>query len=121
MTTAHDCGSTSDARPTLTKQEAIDFLLARVTPIAETETVPIEAALGRVLAAPVTSTIDVPGWDNSAMDGYAIRHADLAAHGGRLPVSQRIPAGIEGAPLEPGTAARIFTGAPAPEPAPIRS
>ncbi|MBK1720120.1 gephyrin-like molybdotransferase Glp [Thiocystis violacea] len=115
MTTAHDCGSTADARPTLSKEEAIDFLLARVTPIAETETIPIETALGRVLAAPVSSAIDVPGWDNSAMDGYAIRHAELAEHGGRLPVSQRIPAGSVGRPLEPGTAARIFTGAPAPE------
>ena len=115
MTTAHDCGSTADARPTLSKEEAIDVLLARVTPIAETETIPIETALGRVLAAPVNSSIDVPGWDNSAMDGYAIRHADLAAHGGRLRVTQRIPAGSVGRPLEPGTAARIFTGAPAPE------
>ena len=68
-----------------------------------------------MLAAPVTSAIDVPGWDNSAMDGYAIRHADLAAHGGRLRVAQRIPAGATGTPLEPGTAARIFTGAPVPE------
>jgi len=60
------------------------------------------------------STIDVPGWDNSAMDGYAVRSADLAASGGRLPVSQRIPAGAVGPPLESGTAARIFTGAPVP-------
>ena len=114
MTTAHDCGSTVDARPTLTKEEAIDFLLARVAPIQDSERVRIEDGLGRVLADAVTSPIDVPGWDNSAMDGYAIRHADLAALGGRLPVSQRIPAGSVGTPLEPGTAARIFTGAPVP-------
>jgi molybdopterin molybdotransferase len=49
------------------------------------------------------------------MDGYAIRHADLAAHGGQLRVAQRIPAGATGHPLAPGTAARIFTGAPVPE------
>ncbi|MBK1716198.1 gephyrin-like molybdotransferase Glp [Thiocystis violacea] len=114
MTTSHECGSIPSDRPTLTQQEAIDFLLSRVRPIADSETVRIEAALGRVLAVPVTSTIDVPGWDNSAMDGYAIRHADLAALGGRLPVAQRIPAGTTGTPLEPGTAARIFTGAPVP-------
>jgi molybdopterin molybdotransferase len=61
------------------------------------------------------SAIDVPAWDNSAMDGYAIRHADLASADGRLRVAQRIPAGSAGIALEPGTAARIFTGAPVPE------
>jgi molybdopterin molybdotransferase len=59
--------------------------------------------------------MDFPPWDNSAMDGYAFRHADLAPSGGRLPVSQRIAAGQEGAPLQAGTAARIFTGAPIPD------
>ena len=102
------------ARPTLSKQAAIEFLLARVQPIADIEPIPTESGLGRVLASPVTSTIPVPGWDNSAMDGYAIRHADLAAQDGRLRVTQRIPAGTTGTPLEPGTAARIFTGAPVP-------
>ena len=115
MTTHNDCcGPASGERPTLTKQEAIDFLLSWVQPIADTETIPTDAALGRVLAAPVTSAIDVPGWDNSAMDGYAIRHANLATHNGQLRVAQRIPAGAVGTPLEPGTAARIFTGAPVP-------
>lgn len=115
MTTHNDCPApTGEKRPTLTKQEAIDFLLSRVQPIADTESIPTDTALGRVLAAPVTSAIDVPGWDNSAMDGYAIRHADLIAHDGWLRVGQRIPAGSTGVDLEPGTAARIFTGAPAP-------
>lgn len=115
MTTHHDCCDPASAkRPTLTKAEAIAFLLSRVQPIADTETVPIDAALGRVLAAPVTSAIEVPGWDNSAMDGYAIRHADLATHHGRLRVAQRIPAGAVGTTLETGTTARIFTGAPVP-------
>jgi molybdopterin molybdotransferase len=68
-----------------------------------------------VLAAPVTSAIDQPAWDNSAMDGYAVNAADAAAHGGRLRVAQRIPAGSSGEPLASGTAARIFTGAPVPE------
>ncbi len=105
----------SEPRHTLTKQEAIDFLLSRVQPIEDTESVSTGAGLGRVLAVPVTSAIDVPGWDNSAMDGYAIRHADLAAHDGWLRVAQRIPAGAAGVALEPGTAARIFTGAPVPD------
>ncbi|NEV63557.1 gephyrin-like molybdotransferase Glp [Thiorhodococcus minor] len=115
MTTPHDCGSITDRRPTLSKHEAIDFLLSRVQPIADAETIPTETGLWRVLAAPVRSDIDVPGWDNSAMDGYAIRHADLAEGSGRLRIAQRIPAGTTGTPLEPGTAARIFTGAPVPE------
>ncbi|NEX20714.1 molybdopterin molybdotransferase MoeA [Thiorhodococcus mannitoliphagus] len=115
MTTSHDCGSITDRRPTLSKQEAIDILLSRVQPIAGAETIPTETGLGRVLAAPVRSDIDVPGWDNSAMDGYAIRQADLDECGGRLRIAQRIPAGTTGTPLEPGTAARIFTGAPVPE------
>lgn len=114
MTRSQECGSASGTRPTLTKERALDFLLSRVQPIAETESIPTEAGLGRVLAARVTSPVDVPGWDNSAMDGYAIRHSDLAALGGRLPVAQRIPAGTTGEPLAPGTTARIFTGAPVP-------
>jgi len=115
MATQNDCESTAERRPTLSKQEAIEVLLTRVQPITDLERIPTESGLGRVLATPVTSTIPVPGWDNSAMDGYAIRHADLAAQDGRLRVTQRIPAGITGTPLEPGTAARIFTGAPVPE------
>jgi len=63
----------------------------------------------------VPSPIDQPAWDNSAMDGYAVRAADVAAAAdGVLPVSQRIPAGAVAEPLSPGTAARIFTGAPVP-------
>ena len=65
---------------------------------------------GRVLAAPVTSTLRVPPADNTSMDGYAMRAADVPAEGTRLPVSQRIPAGHVGTELAPGTAARIFTG-----------
>jgi molybdenum cofactor synthesis domain-containing protein len=116
MTTHPDCCATDRGHHrTLSKQEAIDFLLGQVSPLADSETVRTDAGLGRVLAAPVTSAIDVPGWDNSAMDGYAIRHADLIAHGGLLRVAQRIPAGAVGGPLASGTAARIFTGAPVPE------
>ncbi|MEA3275286.1 MAG: gephyrin-like molybdotransferase Glp, partial [Pseudomonadota bacterium] len=115
MTTTNDCCETPKAQPLLTMEEALDLLLAHARPIADTERVPTMDGLGRVLAEPVCSTIDVPGWDNSAMDGYAVRAADIGAQQGRLRIAQRIPAGISGRALEPGTAARIFTGAPVPE------
>ncbi len=70
---------------------------------------------GRVLAHDLVSALHVPPHDNSAMDGYALRCADVPQPGTVLPVSQRIPAGRVGTPLQPGTAARIFTGAPVPE------
>ncbi len=96
-------------------EEALELLLSRAEPPAASETAPLREAAGRVLAAPVVSAIDVPGWDNSAMDGYALRAADVPAPGTGLRVSQRVPAGTAPTPLEPGTAARIFTGAPVPE------
>ncbi|PKO58466.1 MAG: hypothetical protein CVU23_14990, partial [Betaproteobacteria bacterium HGW-Betaproteobacteria-17] len=98
----------------LTADQLLDALLERAEGVTETETVAVTAALGRVLAAPQTSAITVPPLDNSAMDGYAVRAADVVVAGVRLPVSQRIPAGAVGTPLVPGTAARIFTGAPVP-------
>lgn len=69
---------------------------------------------GRVLAQDVSSQLQVPPQDNSSMDGYAIKVADLAASHGIFPVSQRIPAGTNPQALMPGTAGRIFTGAPIP-------
>jgi molybdopterin molybdotransferase len=89
-------------------------LLAAARPVAQTETLATLEADGRVLAQPQYSDLDVPPLDNSSMDGYAVRCADVPAPGTRLPVSQRIPAGSAGVPLAPGTAARIFTGAPIP-------
>jgi molybdopterin molybdotransferase len=62
----------------------------------------------------VRSSLDVPPQDNSSMDGYALRRADVPSAGVELPVSQRIPAGVVGAPLQPGSVARIFTGAQVP-------
>lgn len=94
----------------LTLVQALDALLAGARVVPDTETVDTLAANGRVLAAPVTSTLRVPPADNTAMDGYAVRAADITAPGVRLPVSQRIPAGHVGAALAAGTAARIFTG-----------
>jgi molybdopterin molybdotransferase len=95
--------------------EALAFLLGQVKPITHRETLILNEALGRVLAEPVKSQIDVPPWDNSAMDGFAINSKDLQSGESRLQVAQRIPAGSVGRPLEPGTAARIFTGAPVPK------
>ena len=97
----------------------LDEALARLVQVAtgrrlaQREQVQTAAALGRVLAEPISSLLDVPPADNSSMDGYALRAADLA-EGKPLPVSQRIAAGSVGVPLAPGTAARIFTGAPIP-------
>ena len=98
----------------LSYEDALAKLLAAAQPVAETRHLPLTAAAGRVLAQAQHSTVAVPPLDNSAMDGYAVRLADVPAAGTVLPVSQRIPAGTVGAPLQPGTAARIFTGAPVP-------
>jgi molybdopterin molybdotransferase len=94
--------------------QALQHLLDAAIPVVELESLPIEAALGRVLATPQHSAIHVPPLDNSAMDGYAVCADDVLAAGTRLPVSQRIPAGSIGHALARGTAARIFTGAPVP-------
>ena len=100
--------------PMLTVQQALDFLLAAVRPIADNEVVPTLDANGRVLALAQTSQLDVPSMDNTQMDGYAVRAADCVDAGTRLKVSQRIPAGHVGETLQAGTAARIFTGATIP-------
>jgi len=98
----------------LSVEEALEVLLASAKPVAEVEMVPTLQAAGRVLARAQTSTMDVPPMDNSAMDGYALRLADLKVPDARLKVAQRIMAGAVGQPLVAGTAARIFTGAPVP-------
>jgi molybdopterin molybdotransferase len=98
----------------LSFEEALEKLLSAAGPLDEVQAVPLIAAAGRVLAVAQTSTVAVPPLDNSAMDGYAVRLADIPAPGVCLPVSQRIPAGTVGTALQPGTAARIFTGAPVP-------
>ena len=98
----------------LSAAQLLENLLDRARGVTATETVDIAAALGRVLAAQQISTLTVPPLDNSAMDGYAVRMAEVAQSGVKLPVSQRILAGAVGEPLAVGTAARIFTGAPVP-------
>jgi len=94
--------------------EALERLLAQARPLPEREQVSTFDADGRVLARAVVSGLQVPPHDNSSMDGYAVRAADVATPGAELPVSQRIAAGQVGQPLAPGSAARIFTGAPMP-------
>ena len=98
----------------LTYEQALEKLLAAAQPVEEVRHVPLLAAAGRVLAVVQQSGVSVPPLDNSAMDGYAVRTADVTAAGICLPVSQRIPAGTVGVPLQPGSVARIFTGAPIP-------
>ncbi|HNH65095.1 MAG TPA: molybdopterin molybdotransferase MoeA [Thauera aminoaromatica] len=98
----------------LSFDEAYEKLLGFVRPVREVEEVDTMFAAGRVLAVDQHSAIDQPPMDNSGMDGYALRAADVPVAGTRLPVSQRIPAGSVGHELAPGTAARIFTGAPLP-------
>lgn len=108
---SEDCCSSPSL---ISVDDAIARILDPVSAVEQFEVVDIEDALGRVLAEDVCSSINVPGYDNSAMDGYAVRSADCVEPGSRLLVAQRIPAGQVGSPLEVGTAARIFTGAPIP-------
>ena len=111
-----ECGCSSIATPGSLKpiEEARDLMLSHAKVVDGVERVAIADALGRVLAEPLSSQVDVPPWDNSAMDGYAVNSVDLTTANIKLPISQRIPAGVSGTELQPGTAARIFTGAPVP-------
>lgn len=98
-------------KPLMPVREALDVLLAAARPVDAIEEVDTLAANGRVLALDQVSSLSVPSADNTQMDGYAVRAADCASGAAVLRVAQRIPAGTVGQPLEPGTAARIFTGA----------
>lgn len=94
--------------------DALAELLAQARPLPGADRVPTAEADGRVLAEDLVSALQVPPQDNSSMDGYAVRCAEIADEGVALPVSQRIPAGSAAQPLVPGSVARIFTGAPVP-------
>jgi len=118
---------TTEKKPMLSVAEALQTLLqaarpmystkysAEYSPEADIEQVNTLAANGRILARAQSSNLHVPPMDNTQMDGYAVRAADCLSGNARLRVSQRIPAGVVGASLERGTAARIFTGAFIPE------
>lgn len=86
--------------------------MAEASPIVEHEYLSLAQAQGRVLADDLISTLDLPPWPNSAMDGYALHLADWT--GEPMPVTQKVFAGQAPEPLKPGTCARIFTGAPVP-------
>ena len=100
--------------PLMPLDDALARLLALAAPLGRTDQVSTFDADGRVLAQDVVSPLQVPPADNSSMDGYAVRTADVTAAGVALPVTQRIAAGQSGTALPPGSAARIFTGAPMP-------
>ncbi len=110
---SNDCFVIGDKA--LTIDEALASIASRVAPVADTERLPLAACDGRVLAEDILAHSPLPAFFNSAVDGYAVRHADLKADGeSRLPLSGRLQAGAAPLPLVPGSAVRIFTGAPMP-------
>ena len=98
----------------ITYQDALDTILANAITPSVTELIPLNAALGRIVAQQQVAAINVPGYDNSAMDGYAVRVADITLDNEFIQ-SQRIAAGDIAKPLQAGTVARIFTGAMIPQ------
>ena len=98
----------------LTVEQAKAKILEGAEAVAEVEDMVTLYSAGKILAEDIVSEIKVPPLDNSQMDGYAVRCADFAGGRRNFPVSQRIFAGHVGTELEPGTVARIFTGAPIP-------
>ena len=93
-------------------EEVLEQLSKHARPITDQQQVPLGEVRGRVLAHALVSSLDIPAFDNSRMDGYAVRADDCV---NPLPIKQVIAAGQEAAPLAPGTAARIFTGAVLPK------
>ena len=106
--------STAPRAPLMTLDDALTALLSQIAPLNRFETVATLDADCRILAHDLVSQLQVPAFDNSSMDGYAVRSADVQTPGAELTVTQRIPAGHFGQPLLAGQAARIFTGAPLP-------
>lgn len=109
------CGAACDSATLMPVDEAIRHLLDQAPLPPPIQRIGLDQALGRVLAGDVLCPMNLPAWDNSAMDGYALRAADLSPTGGYLALSGRIAAGDgPGEPLREGQAVRIFTGAPLP-------
>ncbi len=106
------CDDPELVSPLMPVQEALRIGLGLVTPANDTELVTLDQVRGRVLAQPVRARADMPGFDNSGMDGYALNTGNIGS--GTLPLSGLIAAGDGVADLAPGTAMRIFTGAPVP-------
>ncbi len=103
--------------PLLPLEDMERLIGERVTPVTETERAALRGALGRVTAADIKAPVDLPPFDNSAVDGYAVRHADLKSDGDtKLAIAGRVTAGANAAiALQPGEAIRIFTGAAMPK------
>lgn len=110
---SNDCFAAGDAPVSI--DDALALFRARIAAVAETELLPLQAVDNKVLAEDVRAASGLPPFDNSAVDGYAVRHADLAdGSDSRLHVAGRLQAGDRSSALSPGTAVRIFTGAPLP-------
>ncbi|KMT52698.1 molybdopterin molybdotransferase MoeA [Pseudomonas fildesensis] len=107
--------SVCDSGHLMPVDEAIATLLAQAPPPPATQVISLEQALGRVVAEELFSPLDLPGFDNSAMDGYALRAEDVPAEGGYLMLAGRVAAGQHSTvSVQAGQAVRIFTGAPLP-------
>ncbi len=109
----------SDVADWLSYTDALTRMLERCGRLG-VQRIPLDDSLGLALAEEVRSRVDHPPWDNSAMDGFAVRADDLGAlptaGSVRLPISEEIPAGeFPGGPLRPGTAVKVMTGAPVPD------
>ena len=103
--------------PMMSVDEAVGLIATRVTPVVDIETVALARADGRILAHEILAPLPLPPFTNSAVDGYAVASRDLPQQEEQaFPVVGRVQAGSsESAPLKPGQAMRIFTGAPMPE------
>jgi molybdopterin molybdotransferase len=103
--------------PMMSVDEAVGIIAARVAPVQDIETVALTEADGRILARDILATLPLPPFTNSAVDGYAVRSGDLPLRGEQaFPVTGRVQAGASAqAPIKPGHAMRIFTGAPMPQ------
>jgi molybdopterin molybdotransferase len=102
--------------PMMSVDEAVGIITSRVSAVQETETVPLHMVDGRVLARDIAAPLPLPPFTNSAVDGYAVRAADLPRESERaFPLAGRVQAGAAGDAAKPGHAVRIFTGAPMPE------
>ena len=114
---AVNCDSPVFNQSLMSADEALEFLLDASATTEKKESVSLDNSLGRILAFDIHSTINVPGFDNSSMDGYAIALSDnqLLQNNLSFDIVDRIPAGSTGNELNKGCAARIFTGAPIPK------
>jgi molybdopterin molybdotransferase len=103
--------------PMMSVDEAVGIIAARVAPVQDIETVALSGADGRILARDILASLPLPPFTNSAVDGYAVRSGDLAPREEQaFPVTGRVQAGASAqAPIKPGHAMRIFTGAPMPQ------